>query len=60
MVGTSAPAGPGLIKFSANFTLTGGTGRFANASGTADGTGIANQATKTTTVVLEGAMSYRI
>jgi hypothetical protein len=31
--GTSAPAGPGLIRFSATATITGGTGRFAGARG---------------------------
>jgi hypothetical protein len=56
--GTAAPVGPGLIGFSATFTFTGGTGRFANASGTAQGNGVANQVTQTTTVSIEGTISY--
>jgi hypothetical protein len=56
--GISAPIGPGLIGFSATFTFTGGTGRFANASGTAQGNGVANQMTQTTTVRIEGEISY--
>jgi hypothetical protein len=56
--GTSTPIGPGLIGFSATFTFTGGTGRFANASGSAQGNGVANQMTQTTTVRIEGEISY--
>ncbi|MBA3891647.1 MAG: hypothetical protein H0X64_14065 [Gemmatimonadaceae bacterium] len=58
VAGTSAPIGPGLIGFSATFTFTGGTGRFTNASGTAQGNGVANQMTQTSTVRLEGKISY--
>jgi hypothetical protein len=58
VAGTSAPVGPGLIGFSATFTFTGGTGRFANASGSAQGDGVANQVTQTTTVRIEGHISY--
>ena len=58
VVGTNAPAGPGLIAFSASFAFTGGTGRFANSSGTANGTNVANQITKTTTVSTDGVLSY--
>ncbi len=58
VVGTSTPIGPGLIGFTGTFTFTGGTGRFANASGTAVGTGIANQITRNTTVSIEGVLSY--
>jgi hypothetical protein len=49
--GTSAPAGPGQIGFSATLTFTGGTGRFLNAHGEAHVTGVATLAT--TTAVLE-------
>jgi len=58
VAGTSAPIGPGLIGFSATFTFTGGTGRFVNASGSAQGDGVANQITQTTTVRIEGEISY--
>jgi hypothetical protein len=58
VAGTSAPIGPGLIGFSATFTFTGGTGRFANASGSAQGDGVADQTTQTTTVRIEGQISY--
>jgi hypothetical protein len=58
VAGTGAPIGPGLIGFSATFTFTGGTGRFANASGTAQGNGVANQMTQTSTVRIEGHLSY--
>ncbi len=58
VAGTSAPIGPGLIGFSATFTFTGGTGRFANASGSAQGEGVANQVTQTTMVRLEGSIGY--
>ena len=56
--GTSAPVGPGLIGFSATFTFTGGTGRFANASGTATGEGVADQLTQSTSVQISGAIRY--
>jgi hypothetical protein len=49
--GTSAPAGPGQIGFSATLTFTGGTGRFLNARGEAHVTGVASLAT--TTAILE-------
>jgi hypothetical protein len=58
VAGSSAPIGPGLIGFSATFTFTGGTGRFTSASGTARGEGVANQMTQTSTVRLEGSISY--
>jgi hypothetical protein len=54
VVGTSAPAGPGLVSFVGNFTIEGGTGRFANATGTATGEGIANLVTRQTSVRIEG------
>jgi hypothetical protein len=58
VAGTSEPIEPGRIGFSATFTFTGGTGRFANASGSAQGDGVANQMTQTTTVRIEGEISY--
>jgi hypothetical protein len=57
-VGTSAPAGPGLVSFVAQMTITGGTGRFAGASGTVRGIGLANLITHITTVTLDGTISY--
>lgn len=40
--GTNAPVGPGLVAFTATITFTGGTGRFADASGQATITGQAD------------------
>ena len=58
VVGTSAPAGPGLVSFVGTFTIEGGTGRFANATGTATGEGIANLVTRQTAVTIEGEIVY--
>lgn len=58
VAGTSAPIGPGLIAFSATLTFTGGTGRFASASGSALAEGVANQMTKTSSVSLSGSIRY--
>jgi hypothetical protein len=58
VAGTSTPIGPGLIGFSATFTFTGGTGRFAHASGTAQGEGVGNQMTQTSEVRIDGSISY--
>ena len=57
-VGTSQPAGPGLVSFVAQMTIVGGTGRFAGASGSMRGVGLANLITRTSTVSLEGTISY--
>ena len=57
-VGTSAPAGPGLVSFVAQMTIVGGTGRFAGATGTARGVGLANLAAHTSSVTFEGTISY--
>jgi len=56
--GVSQPAGPGLVSFVAQMTIVGGTGRFAGASGTVRGVGLANLMTRTTTVTLDGTISY--
>jgi hypothetical protein len=58
VAGTSTLIGPGMIGFSATFTFTGGTGRFADASGTAQGEGVANQMTQTSEVRIDGSISY--
>jgi hypothetical protein len=57
-VGTSAPSGPGLVSFVFVATFTGGTGRFANATGQARGEGTANLATRTTVLTLDGWIAY--
>ena len=57
-VGTSAPAGPGLISFVAQFTIVGGTGRFAGATGSGLGTGIATLATHSTSVTFDAVIDY--
>ena len=56
--GTSAPGGPGLVRFVTTITFVGGTGRFANATGRMTGEGTANLITRTTTVTNEGWISY--
>ena len=58
VMGTSAPAGPGLVSFVATFTIEGGTGRFANATGTASGEGVANLVTRKTSVTIDGEIVY--
>ena len=57
-VGTSAPAGPGLVSFVAQMTFTGGTGRFAGATGSAQGTGMANLITHSSSVTFAGTIDY--
>jgi hypothetical protein len=57
-VGQSTPAGPGLVSFVAQMTIVGGTGRFAGATGTAQSTGVANLATRSTSVTFDGTISY--
>lgn len=52
--GTSAPAGPGQIGFSATLTFTGGTGRFAEATGEAHVEGVAQLSTSTATMEIVG------
>ena len=57
-VGTSGPAGPGLVRFQATATIIGGTGRFTGATGEVRGQGVANLVTRTTIVSMEGTISY--
>lgn len=56
--GTSAPAGPGQTAFSATLTLTGGTGRFADARGEVAVTGVATFATTSAVLDLTGWVAY--
>lgn len=56
--GTSAPSGPGLVRFVTTITFVGGTGRFANATGQMTGEGTANLITRTTSVTNEGWIAY--
>jgi hypothetical protein len=57
-VGTSTPAGPGLVHFAATLTFVGGTGRFANATGEASAEGTANLVTSKTQMTFEGSIAY--
>lgn len=57
-VGTSAPAAPGQVAFTAQLTITGGTGRFAGATGSAQATGLATLATTSASITIDGAISY--
>jgi hypothetical protein len=50
--------GPGLRSFTTRFTLAGGTGRFANATGYLNGQGVANLIARTTQVTFVGEISY--
>jgi hypothetical protein len=56
--GTSAPAGPGQIGFTATLTFTGGTGRFADAHGEVHVTGVATLATTSAVLELTGWVAY--
>lgn len=58
VVGTSAPSGPGLVSFQATYTLLGGTGRFANATGQGRGEGTANLVTRRTWSTFDGWIVY--
>jgi hypothetical protein len=56
--GTSAPAGPGRIGFTATLTFTGGTGRFADALGEVEVSGVATMATTSAVLEMAGWISY--
>jgi hypothetical protein len=58
VVGTSAPSGPGLVRFSATFTFVGGTGRFANATGQGTAQGTANLVASRTSATFDGWIVY--
>jgi hypothetical protein len=48
-----------MVDFSASFTIVGGTGRYANASGQARATGSANMMTSTASFrITEGQITY--
>jgi hypothetical protein len=56
--GSSAPAGPGQIGFSAALTFTGGTGRFADAHGEVEVRGVATLATTSAVLEMTGWIEY--
>ena len=56
-VGTNAPSGPG-VAFRATMTFTGGTGRFANATGSAHVDGAASFVTNSASFELVGGLTY--
>ena len=56
-VGSNVP-GPGRVRFTATMTFTGGTGRFANASGRAHVEGVANLVSRTSTFTIDGWVAY--
>jgi hypothetical protein len=58
VVGTNTPSGPGTARISATVKFTGGTGRFANASGEAHAEGVANFATRSSSVTYDGWIRY--
>jgi hypothetical protein len=57
-VGTSAPTGPGLLRFSGTLTVEGGSGIFVSAAGELRGEGTANLATRQTDLTLNGVVIY--
>jgi hypothetical protein len=56
--GTSGLVAPGMVGFVAQMTVVGGTGRFAGATGSARGTGVANLVARTASVTLDGWIKY--
>jgi hypothetical protein len=56
--GTSTPTGPGTSRGVINHVITGGTGRFADATGSFTGIALVNTANPTNTVSYEGRISY--
>lgn len=56
--GASAPADPGQIGFSATLTFTGGTGRFTDASGEVEVTGVATLASTSAVLEIAGWVAY--
>ena len=56
--GSSSLVAPGMVGFTAQMTIVGGTGRFAGATGSARGTGVANLAARSTSVTIEGWIKY--
>jgi hypothetical protein len=56
--GTSAPSGPGRVRFAARSEFTGGTGRFEGATGRTQVTGEANLVDQTSALTLEGWIAY--
>jgi len=56
--GTSTPGPNGTSTVVVHHTITGGTGRFSDATGTFTGNTIANPALPTGTITYEGTISY--
>jgi hypothetical protein len=48
----------GMVSIDAQFVIAGGTGRFAGATGSGRAIGVANLMTRTTTVAMDGSISY--
>jgi hypothetical protein len=48
----------GMVSIDAQFVIAGGTGRFAGATGSGRAIGVANLITRTTTVAMDGSISY--
>jgi len=56
--GTSTPMGPGINSTRLHDVVTGGTGRFKNASGSFEAVALANQQTATFTADFDGYINY--
>ena len=48
----------GMVSIDAQFVIAGGTGRFADATGSGRAVGVANLMTRTTTIAMDGTISY--
>lgn len=57
--GTNTLIAPGLVGFETDIAFTGGTGRFAGATGTARAEGMADVVGRTSSLTLEGGIAYR-
>jgi hypothetical protein len=56
--GQATPASPGVLSIVEVYSITGGTGRFAGATGTFTLESIANQATGVSSGTFSGAIDY--
>jgi hypothetical protein len=58
VVGQATPANPGVLSIVEVYTITGGTGRFADASGSFTLESTVNQATEVSSGTLSGAIDH--
>ena len=58
VAGTNAAVVGGLVRINAQLTIVGGTGRFDGATGSAQATGVATLATRSTSIAIDGWVKY--